>query len=124
MSMTFACFWTMFVYYFSLNTLHLDPLPSCLRVVHDRRLCQKMNPAVKMMFLRQGTRSIEDYVVDSLELAHMTHLDEICLMIFFRGGLSEPLSSIIQLHDPIWTLENYCILTCITAEWLSFYPAE
>ncbi len=59
------------------------------------------------MFLRQGTNSIEDYVVDFLELAHLTHLDEICLMIFFRGGLSEPLSSIMPLHDSNWTLDNY-----------------
>ncbi len=35
-----------------------------------------MDPAVKMMFLRQGTRSIKDYVVDFLELAHLTHLDD------------------------------------------------
>ncbi len=67
----------------------------------------KMDPAVRMMFLRQGTRSIEDYVVDFLELAHLTHLDELCLMIFFRGGLSEPLSSIMPLHDPNWMLESY-----------------
>ncbi len=67
----------------------------------------KMDPAVKMMFLRQGTRSIEDYVVDFLELAHLTHLDDLCLIIFFRGGLSEPLSSIMPLHDPNWMLESY-----------------
>ncbi len=66
-----------------------------------------MDPAVKMMFLRQGTRSIEDYVVDFLELAHLTHLDDLCLMIFFRGGLSEPLRSIMPPHDPNWMLENY-----------------
>ncbi len=62
---------------------------------------------MKMMFLHQGTRSIEDYIVDFLELAHMTHLDEICLLIFFQGGLSEPLSSIMPLHGPNWTFENY-----------------
>ncbi len=88
--MTFACFLTLFVDYSSLNTLHLDPLPSCLGAVHDRRLCPKMDPAVKIMFLRQGTRSIEDYVVDFLELAHVTHLDEMCLMIFFRENGYHP----------------------------------
>ncbi len=62
---------------------------------------------MKMMFLRQGTRSIEDYVVDFLELAHLTQLDDLCLIIFFRGGLSEPLSSIMLLHDPNWMLEKY-----------------
>ncbi len=66
-----------------------------------------MNPAVRMMLLRQGTRSIEEYVADFLELAHLTQLDEICLMIFFRGGLSEPLSLIMPLHEATWTLEEY-----------------
>ncbi len=70
-----------------------------------------MDPAVRMMFLRQGTRSIEDYVVDFLELAHLTNLDELCLMIFFRGGLSDPLSSIMALHDPNWMLESYIDIT-------------
>ncbi len=67
----------------------------------------KMDPAVKMMLLRQGTRSIEDYVADFLELAHLTQFDEICLMIFFRRGLSEPLSSIMPLYEATWTLEKY-----------------
>ncbi len=67
----------------------------------------KMDPAVKMMLLRQGTRSIEDYVADFLELAHLTQFDEICLMIFFRGGLSEPLSSIMPQYEATWTLEKY-----------------
>ncbi len=66
-----------------------------------------MNPAVRMMLLCQGTRSIEEYVADFLELAHLTQLVEICLMIFFRGGLSEPLSSIMPLHEATWTLEEY-----------------
>ncbi len=67
----------------------------------------KMNPAVRMMLLHQGTRSIEEYVADFLELAHLTQLDEICLMICFQGGLSEPLSSIMPLHEATWTLEEY-----------------
>ncbi len=45
--------------------------------------------------------------MDFLELAHLTHTDKICLMIFFQGGLSEPLNSIMPLHDPNWTLEKY-----------------
>ncbi len=67
----------------------------------------KMNPAVRLMLLCQGTRSIEEYVADFLELAHLTWLDELCLMIFFRGGLSEPLSSIMPLHEATGTLEEY-----------------
>ncbi len=84
--------------------LHMDPHAFDQSL---QKTSPKMNPAVRMMLLRQGTRSIEEYVVDFLELAHLTQLDEICLMIFFRGGLSEPLSSIMPLHEATWTLEEY-----------------
>ncbi|CAM4549728.1 unnamed protein product [Leuciscus chuanchicus] len=56
---------------------------------------------------RQGDQPIEVYVMDFLELARLTCMDELCLMIFFRGGLSEPLSSIMPLHHPSWTLKQY-----------------
>ena len=65
------------------------------------------------MRLRQGDRPIEEYVMDFLELARLTGMDEQCLMIFFRGGLSEPLSSFMPLHDPHETLEHYIDLALL-----------
>ncbi len=41
--MIFACFLTLFVDYSSLNTLHLDPLPSCLGAVHDSMIVYVTN---------------------------------------------------------------------------------
>ncbi len=67
----------------------------------------KMNPAAQIICLRQEERPIEDYVKDFINLAHLTSLDTVCLMIYFRGGLSEPLSLIMPLHDPHWTLDFY-----------------
>lgn len=46
-----------------------------------------MHLGAQLMCLRQGGRPIEDYVMDFVELAHLTNMDEVCLMIFFRGGL-------------------------------------
>ncbi|XP_016124022.1 uncharacterized protein [Sinocyclocheilus grahami] len=66
-----------------------------------------MNPAAQIICLRQGDRPIKDYVTDFVELAHLTGMDKVCLMILFHGGLSEPLSSLMPLHDPHWTLEFY-----------------
>jgi len=67
----------------------------------------KMNPSAQLVCLRQGERTIEEYVMDFIELAPLTCFNEECLMIFFRGGLSEPLSSVMPLHDPNGTLEQY-----------------
>lgn len=64
-----------------------------------------MHPVAEIMRLRQGNRPIEDYVTDFLELAYQTPLDEVCLMLFFRGGLSEPLYS--SMPEPNRTLIQY-----------------
>ncbi|XDV40950.1 hypothetical protein PO909_009926 [Leuciscus waleckii] len=66
-----------------------------------------MNPAAQIMCLRQGDRSIEEYIMDFVELAHWAFFDELCLMIFFRGGLSEPFSSLMPLHHPSWSMKHY-----------------
>ncbi len=34
-------------------------------------------------------------------------MEDICLMIFFRRCLAEPLQSVMPLHDPNWTLDIY-----------------
>ncbi|KAK9969758.1 hypothetical protein ABG768_027907, partial [Culter alburnus] len=72
-----------------------------------------MNPSAQLIGLRQGDRSIEDYVLDFIELAPLTCFDELCLMTFFRGGLSEPLSSIMPIHEPNGTLEQYIELALL-----------
>ncbi|XDV32515.1 hypothetical protein PO909_003309 [Leuciscus waleckii] len=68
-----------------------------------------MNPAVRIMRLRQGKRPIEKYVRDFIELANLTLMNYVCLMIFifFRGGLYEPFGSTMSLHNPHWSLELY-----------------
>ncbi len=66
-----------------------------------------MNPAAQIICFCQGDRPIKDYVTYFVELVHLTSMDKVCLMICFRGGLSEPLSSLMPLHDPHWTLEFY-----------------
>lgn len=49
-----------------------------------------MNPAAQIMRLCQEDLPIEDCVQDFIELAYLTTLDTVCLMIFFleRGYLS------------------------------------
>lgn len=77
---------------------------NCVAVVRNAERLTNMDPAaVEIIRLRQRDLPVEDFV----ELAHLTSMDKVCLMTFFRGGLSEPLGSLKPLHDPHWTLEFY-----------------
>lgn len=67
-----------------------------------------MDPAaIKIMCLRQGDRPIEENVQDFIQVSHLKSISDLCLMIFFRGGLLESLYTEMQLHEPHWTLMHY-----------------
>ncbi len=71
-----------------------------------------MNPVTQLMRLRQGNQPIERYVVDFIELAHLSSLDEVCLMIFFpwrafRAAQLPYVTTWLWLDS--WTLYWYCI---------------
>ncbi|XDV44916.1 hypothetical protein PO909_013129 [Leuciscus waleckii] len=71
------------------------------------------SPDVQIIRLRQENRAIEDYVTEFLELAHLAQMSTQCLMIFFRGGLSEPLRSLMPEPDPHRSLERYVDLALL-----------
>ncbi|XP_073699681.1 uncharacterized protein [Garra rufa] len=45
-------------------------------------------PAVRIILLEQGNRSLEDHISDFMYLAPMTHYPDRCLCTFFRAGLN------------------------------------
>ncbi|XDV51933.1 hypothetical protein PO909_020725 [Leuciscus waleckii] len=71
------------------------------------------SPDVQILRLRQENCAIEDYVTEFLELAHLAQMSTQCLMIFFRGGLSEPLRSLMPEPDPHGSLERYVDLALL-----------
>ncbi|KAL0188151.1 hypothetical protein M9458_015250, partial [Cirrhinus mrigala] len=99
--------WIYFVFCLNKCLLHLDPPLLCYLDHTLRNTRPNMDPAVRIMCLRQGDCCLEDYVHNFVVLANLATMEEIPLMIFFRGGLAEPLSSLMPLHDPSWTLETY-----------------
>ncbi|KAI2647937.1 Mucin-1 [Labeo rohita] len=90
---------------------HMDPLASRPSFPVTEQSVNKdpaaQNPAAQIMFLKQGERSVEEYVMDFNTLARQTTMSDLCLMIFFRGRLSEPFGSVMPLHQPHWTITQY-----------------
>uniref|UniRef100_A0A671NM60 Retrotransposon gag domain-containing protein n=1 Tax=Sinocyclocheilus anshuiensis TaxID=1608454 RepID=A0A671NM60_9TELE len=66
-----------------------------------------MNPADRLVRLRQGNRSIEDYVEDFCGLCHQVDFNETFLKDIFRYGLGQNLSCLMPRNTPQWTLEKY-----------------
>ncbi|KAI2661444.1 Retrotransposon Gag-like protein 9 [Labeo rohita] len=89
----------------------MDPLASRLFLPVTEQSVNKdpaaQDTAVQIMLLKQGERSVEEYVLDFITLARQTAMNDLCLMVFFRGGLSEPFGSSMPLHQPHWTLRQY-----------------
>lgn len=50
-----------------------------------------MDPAVKLIQLRQGTRSLEDHIQDFLDIAHLAKVLGFALIDFFCQGLNNQL---------------------------------
>ncbi|KAI2657537.1 Protein piccolo [Labeo rohita] len=67
-----------------------------------------MNPAVsRLICLRQGDRSIEEYVEDFCGLCYQVDFNDVALKDFFRFGLNEPISSSLPGGKICWSLEEY-----------------
>jgi len=47
-----------------------------------------MNPAVTLLCLRQGNRTIENYVFEFLEISNHVDFNEVALNNIFRHGLN------------------------------------
>ncbi|KAI2655780.1 Protein piccolo [Labeo rohita] len=67
-----------------------------------------MNQATsRLLRLRQGNRTIEEYVEDFCELCHLVNFNDVALKYLFRHGLNEPVHSGLPGGKIYWTLETY-----------------
>ncbi|KAL0185364.1 hypothetical protein M9458_021061, partial [Cirrhinus mrigala] len=66
-----------------------------------------MDPASRLVRLRQGNRPIEQYVVDFCQLCHLVNLNDVALKDIFRAGLSHPIRSDLPGGKIHWSLEQY-----------------
>ncbi len=67
-----------------------------------------MDPAVsRLLCLRQGDRTIEDYVEDFCGLCHLVDFNDVALKGILRVGLNEPISFWLPGGKINWSLEQY-----------------
>ncbi|KAL0152957.1 hypothetical protein M9458_051735 [Cirrhinus mrigala] len=66
-----------------------------------------MNPADRLVHLRQGNRPIEDYVEDFCELCFKVDFNKTFLKDIFRFGLAKDMPHLMPHNTPQWSLERY-----------------
>lgn len=57
-----------------------------------------MDPALRIVHLRQGVHSLKDHIQDCLDIAYLSDLLDCALIDFFFHELNEPLRSVL-IHD-------------------------
>ncbi len=73
----------------------------------DRISAASMGPAGKLINIRQGEGSIEEYAGRFWEVARRSATEKTCLLVFFWGGLAEPLRARMPYWNPEESLEGY-----------------
>ncbi len=66
-----------------------------------------MGPAGKLINIRQGEGRIEEYAGRFWEVARRLATEKTCLLVFFWGGLAEPLRARMPYWNPEESLEGY-----------------
>ncbi len=73
-----------------------------------------MDTAQMLLTLKQGLRSLEDYIQEYLDLAHFSDLPDCMLIDFFCEGINQPLKSRLIREGPRSSLSqfmDYALLT-------------
>ncbi len=94
------------------KSLHIDPYASCLvRPVTEYSATRGsssfsdehwpgMNIARLLLALEQGTRSLDDYILEYLSIANYSNLPGCLLLEFFCKGINQPLMSKFRREGP------------------------
>ncbi len=112
-----ACLLTMFIN----KSLQMDPHASCfVGSVTEYSATQGssgfpvsnkhwsgMDAAILLLALKQGTRSLERYIVEYLALANGSELPDCMLIDFFCDGLIQPLKSKVIHKGPHSSLSHF-----------------
>ncbi|KAI2644822.1 Threonylcarbamoyl-AMP synthase [Labeo rohita] len=65
------------------------------------------NPAVLLLLLEQGNRSLEDHTRDFVYLTPLTHYPDSCLCTFYRAGLNTTTKAQLPGEGPRESIANY-----------------
>lgn len=66
-----------------------------------------MDTAIMLLALEQGTRSLESYIQEYLEVANYSDLPDCVLIDFFCEGINQPLKSQLICEGPRSSLRDF-----------------
>ncbi len=73
-----------------------------------------MDIARLLLALKQGTRSLEDYIEEYLNVAYYSDLPDCVLIDFFCEGINQPLKSRLTLEGPRSSLSDFMDYALLT----------
>ncbi len=75
-----------------------------------------MDIARLLLTLKQGTRSLESYIQEYLEIAYYSDLPDCVLIDFFCEGINQPLKSRLILEGPRLSLSDFMEYALLTVD--------
>ncbi len=73
-----------------------------------------MDIARLLLSLKQGTRSLEDYIQEYLSVAYYSDMPDCVLIDFFGEGINQPLKSRLTLEGPLSSLSDFMDYALLT----------
>ncbi|ROL48357.1 hypothetical protein DPX16_20710 [Anabarilius grahami] len=73
-----------------------------------------MNIAQLLLWVTQGTRSLEEYIKEYLDIAYCSDLPDCVLIDLFCDGLNQPLQTKLRREGPRSSLHCFLVYTLLT----------
>ncbi|KAI2665179.1 Opioid growth factor receptor [Labeo rohita] len=85
-----------------------------------------MDPAVQIIILEQGNRSLEDHTRDFVQLIPLTHYPDSCLCTFYRVGLNITIKAQLSGEGPRESIADYIewVLASCRSSWTIDFVKE
>ncbi|KAL0166035.1 hypothetical protein M9458_037879, partial [Cirrhinus mrigala] len=74
-----------------------------------------MDPAVQVILLEQGNRSLEDHTRDFVHLVPLTHYPDSCLCTFYRAGLNTTIKAQLSGDGPRESIADYIVWVLVSS---------
>ncbi|KAL0194994.1 hypothetical protein M9458_008566 [Cirrhinus mrigala] len=74
-----------------------------------------MDPAVQIILLEQGNRSLEDHTRDFVHLVPLTHYPDSCLCTFYRAGLNTTIKAQLSGDGPRESIADYIVWVLVSS---------
>ncbi|KAL0183017.1 hypothetical protein M9458_022392 [Cirrhinus mrigala] len=83
-----------------------------------------MDPAVQIILLEQGNRSLEDHTRDFVHLVPLMHYPDSCLCTFYRAGLNTTIKAQLSGDGPRESIADYIVWVLVSSRSSMESPAH